>query len=316
MLTKRVDDLTGDDLRALVDNGAQEGKTLEYKRDLPGGSDEQKREFLADVSSFANAGGGYIVFGIEEDGGQAKSVVGVKIEDLDRERLRLEGILRSGLEPRLPAVEIRAVPCGERLCLVIHVAKSWSAPHRVTFREHSKFYSRTSAGKYPLDVQELRLAFTGSEVVAERIRRFREDRLAQIVARDTPVPLAAGACAVLHVVPLQGFASGVMLDLQELGEARTVCPPGYRGFRDHINLDGLVHCSGDVGDGYAQIFRSGAIEFVSTEVFRGTPFLANITKGFSSRRCQVGWSSIGSAMWRRPPTSFSRCLGCGIIGVA
>jgi hypothetical protein len=45
----------------LQNSGVQEGKTLEYKRELPGGSDQDKREFLADVSSFANTEGGDII---------------------------------------------------------------------------------------------------------------------------------------------------------------------------------------------------------------------------------------------------------------
>jgi len=35
-------------------------------RDLPSGSDADKKEFQADVTSFANAAGGDLVFGIEE----------------------------------------------------------------------------------------------------------------------------------------------------------------------------------------------------------------------------------------------------------
>jgi hypothetical protein len=36
----------------------REGRQLEYKETLPGNSDEDKREFLSDVTSFANAAGG------------------------------------------------------------------------------------------------------------------------------------------------------------------------------------------------------------------------------------------------------------------
>lgn len=43
-----------------------ESRTLEYKRDLPDPKDrDSKREFLGDVTSFANAQGGDIVYGIE-----------------------------------------------------------------------------------------------------------------------------------------------------------------------------------------------------------------------------------------------------------
>ena len=69
MIPKRFDEITKADIDALVANGVAEGRTLDYKRTLPGGKDDEKREFLADVSSFANAAGGDIIFGVEEDQG-------------------------------------------------------------------------------------------------------------------------------------------------------------------------------------------------------------------------------------------------------
>src|SRR2546422_806415 len=44
-------------LQALVTNAVLEGRRLEYKEELPGTGDGERREFLADASSFANAGG-------------------------------------------------------------------------------------------------------------------------------------------------------------------------------------------------------------------------------------------------------------------
>jgi hypothetical protein len=41
----------------------------DYKRDIYGNSENDKREFLADVSSFANTIGGDIVIGIDEASG-------------------------------------------------------------------------------------------------------------------------------------------------------------------------------------------------------------------------------------------------------
>jgi len=57
------------DLQNLIDNAVAEGRTIEYKQALPGGTDSEKKEFLADVSSFANTAGGDLLFGISEDKG-------------------------------------------------------------------------------------------------------------------------------------------------------------------------------------------------------------------------------------------------------
>jgi hypothetical protein len=42
-------------LIALIDDGELEGKMIDYKRDRVGQADGDKKEFLYDVSSFANA---------------------------------------------------------------------------------------------------------------------------------------------------------------------------------------------------------------------------------------------------------------------
>ncbi|MCK5240903.1 ATP-binding protein [bacterium] len=48
----------------MISNQIQESRTIEYKESLPGNSDQDKREFLADISSFANAAGGDLLYGI------------------------------------------------------------------------------------------------------------------------------------------------------------------------------------------------------------------------------------------------------------
>jgi predicted HTH transcriptional regulator len=57
------------DLVALVHEREPEGKTLDYKPDAVGRTDEAKKEFLYDVTSFANSAGGHLIFGIEEQAG-------------------------------------------------------------------------------------------------------------------------------------------------------------------------------------------------------------------------------------------------------
>ena len=53
-MPESLNEIVESDIRELKDAGIQEGKTVEYKRELLGTRDDEKREFLADVSSFAN----------------------------------------------------------------------------------------------------------------------------------------------------------------------------------------------------------------------------------------------------------------------
>src|SRR4051812_41318824 len=99
MIPKPLSQVSERDIQALVGQ-VSEGRTLDFKRDLPGGSDADKKEFLADVSSFANTNGGDLILGVDEKAGVASKIVGVSASDVDAETLRLEQIILSGLDPR------------------------------------------------------------------------------------------------------------------------------------------------------------------------------------------------------------------------
>jgi len=193
VIPQHLADIAPADIEALVDNAVAESTTLEFKRDLPGGSDDAKREFLADISALANTSGGDILFGIEEENGCASAITGIRVEDdLDAEILRLGNILHNGLEPRIRYSHL-ALPCAQGTVLLFRVEKSWNAPHRVVFKAYDKFFARTATGKYPLDVQQLRRAFIDNNTVAERMRNFRAERLGSIIAGVTPIPISPGS---------------------------------------------------------------------------------------------------------------------------
>ena len=60
-LEKPLEDITEKDLNELIENQVIEKKHLEYKRLLPSGRESDKKEFLADIISFANTSGGDII---------------------------------------------------------------------------------------------------------------------------------------------------------------------------------------------------------------------------------------------------------------
>jgi predicted HTH transcriptional regulator len=84
-----IEEITDADLRELKDNEVGEGILHEYKLDLYGTSDADKKEFLKDASSFANTAGGHIVVGVKEDQGLPIDFPGISTNP-DEEKLRLE----------------------------------------------------------------------------------------------------------------------------------------------------------------------------------------------------------------------------------
>jgi predicted HTH transcriptional regulator len=71
MLTKRLEDIDLADIEALRANGVAEGHFLDFKATGVADSRDDRREFLADASAFANASGGAIIYGVTESAGVA-----------------------------------------------------------------------------------------------------------------------------------------------------------------------------------------------------------------------------------------------------
>ena len=273
MIAKNVNEITKDDLQALIDNSKLEGKTIEYKQSLPDNSDSDKKEFLADISSFSNASGGDLIYGITEDRdkGVPKKLEGLTIENIDREINRLESMIRDGIEPRISGIVHKPINLSNsKVALIIRIPRSWNSPHRVSFKGQDKFYTRSAKGKYPMDVTELRIAFNLSETITERIRRFREDRISKIFANETPVPFYDTAKIVLHLIPINSFSPAQRYEINKIAShPERIQPIFHSGFTHRYNLDGLLNYSRDRKEksrSYVQLFRIGIIEAVEGEL--------------------------------------------------
>jgi hypothetical protein len=150
------------------------------------------------------------------------------------------------------------------------------SPHGYLSRD-SKFYSRNSAGKYALDVDELRNAFAFARVSGDKIRDFRADRISKIGAGLAPIALLARSLVVLHIIPVSALESETRLDVGQV--CRTFHPNeihpifSNRGFTTRINFDGYLAYDWSeehkAAMSYLQVFRNGVVESVSVEVLYG-----------------------------------------------
>lgn len=265
MIPKDITQIKEEDLQSLIDNAVSERKTLEYKQILKVISDGDRKEFLADVSSFANASGGDLIIGISTKEETPQALLGIDITN--DEITKLDSIIRDGIEPRLPSATIQPVPLSNsKNILIIRVAKSWISPHRVSFKGHDKFYSRSSNGKYPIDVTELRIAFNLSDTITERIRKFREERISKIYANETPVPFFDGAKIILHIIPIISFNPQQRYSIEAVTSNQGSLQPIYcSGWNSMYNLDGFLSYSGnakEISHSYVQLYRNGIIEGV------------------------------------------------------
>ena len=269
MIQKTLNEINIEDLNELVTNSVSEGRNLDYKRDLCGNSDADKKEFLSDISSFANATGGDLLFGVDEAEGAASAIVGLKELDADATILRLESSIRDGIEPRIAGVQFRVVESDKNgPVLIVRIPNSWASPHMVTFKGTSRFFSRGSAGKFQMDVAEIRSAFDATGLLSRQIAEWRTDRIGKVISGDVPFDVYRDSGIVLHLVPMASFDQLAFSATDLSMRNHSFWPINTGGGGTRLNLDGFVSYSGnpeydEPSSGYVQVFRSGAVEAVS-----------------------------------------------------
>jgi hypothetical protein len=274
MLPVRFDEIGSADILRLVEDKTSERKRLEYKEKLTIDTGDQKAEFLADISSFANASGGDIIFGVSDErdeNGNATGVPGeikpLSIASVQIELGRIENIIQSGIQPRLPDVHPKAVEIpGIGTVIVVRVGKSWLAPHMVNYANRTRFYSRNNTlGKFQLDVQQIGAAFASQRGMGERLRSWKADRISKAVAGEGPIRLE-GPTVLFHFVSAAALTDEQSLprifDTAKWGSAYRLIYTSVRSQR--YNADGLLAISRKdsvQGQSYLQIFRNGSLEY-------------------------------------------------------
>ena len=275
MLDKPLEQITLSDLEDLIKECISEGKTIDYKRDMYGKIDPDKKELLKDASSFANTMGGDLVIGMDEANGVPTAIPGVSVSDVDAEKLRLDETIRRGIEPRIDfAIHTIGTETGTTV-FIIRARESWILPHRVVYHgQFGEFWARNSAGKYSMDTTELRRAFNLSESVYEKVKSFRQERLDEIARGNTPIPLKERARLIVHLIPLEALRSRVSLRIDDvMAFAQSFPPIGSRevgGYGPRLTFDGIVLFSGGKPDSsentYAQLYRNGIVEAVTDDI--------------------------------------------------
>jgi Putative DNA-binding domain len=258
-------------LQAMVSNGVAEGTGIEFKEETYGRTDSDIKEFLKDISSFANTFGGYLVIGMAENEGIAANLKGIRTPDIDAELQRFESLMRDGIQPRISGIQLKPISLATGAhAIVFNIPRSWNPPHRVSAKNTNRFYIRNSSGVHEASVEELRLLFSQAGTIQDRSRAYRHERLAKIQTGEIPVDLANHlGKLVVHIVPFSSFSSPTQVDLEfAVNNPHDLIPMGQTsGYSPTINFDGFINIrGGDQCFGYTQLFRDGRIEAVKVRV--------------------------------------------------
>jgi Putative DNA-binding domain len=149
---------TREDLHRLVEDGYEEGLTLEYKASSAlTRSSEAITELCKDVSAMANSAGGQIVYGVEENRQTKKpECVDHGVVDSKITREWIIQILNSHIQPRIHGVTIDRIPLsgsGGPFGFVINIPSTHNGPHQAPDK---KYYRRFELHSVPMEDYEIR----------------------------------------------------------------------------------------------------------------------------------------------------------------
>ena len=176
------------DLEVLIDNNDyRENDFLDYKRtfsflEYEKGKqrDEKKAEFKNDVCAFANAEGGYLIYGVCDDKGCASEIVGLDIPDDNTDRFEMERRNDlNGIQPKIPLIQFRFVKLSSgKYVVILFVKHDGFSPYIHVVDEKSyKIYKRYGNGKKVIPYTELRHMFNSSLTLEQSIKDYIKERL-------------------------------------------------------------------------------------------------------------------------------------------
>jgi hypothetical protein len=115
-----------------------------------------------------------------------------------------------------------------------------------------------------MDIPDLKQALVFSEGAAERMKRFRIERVGNVISRETPVPLNSNQCIIIHLLPLLSFTGNLQLDPANLSNLVDMPPMRHGGgWSPTFTFEGKMTYS-SIGTGpahtYMLLFRNGVVE--------------------------------------------------------
>jgi hypothetical protein len=275
---KQIEEISIEDINTLINDQVRESTHIEYKSILPDQSQQSKHKYLAQVTSFANSGGGFLLFGIEEDAGLPTKIIGVELPDPDKASLALDHSMLNGISPRIPNVKIRSIEISkEKFIFIVRIGKSFSGPHMISLNDSNRFYSRSTAGKVLMDVNQIRDAFLQSDVVLDKIKEFRENRLNAIRENRCFAQIYGESKLVMHIIPFDSFSLSPEFNFGKIGKnTQNLRSPIDSYARERINIDGILcytpHYEKAILTStieyFTQLYRTGIIEYVDSQTIR------------------------------------------------
>ena len=206
-------DCNEDDLQALIDNpDYRENEYIDYKRTfsfLEMDKNNPKRishiaEFRSDVCAFANADGGYLLFGISDKNGMAKELVGVDIDANNTDKFELDRKNNlSPILPKIPSVQFKFISLNNgKYVVVLFVHRDAYAPYvHIENERDYKVYKRIGNGKSTMSYMELKIMFNQSLSLDAEVLKYRQQRIDYYRSQEDTPEHRYSQFLLFHIIP-------------------------------------------------------------------------------------------------------------------
>jgi predicted HTH transcriptional regulator len=175
---KLIQEITREDIYELVTQRAAEDEFLDFKKilfhpDQPKDKNEKdKNDFALDCSAFANAQGGHLIVGIEEEEHRASGLSPMDSYQAQQIAKICRDIAIARIRPNVPQIQVQPLALSDKEWLtVVHVPESLKKPHMWFFDDQMCFMIRDNDRKRIMAYDEISEMF---------LRGPREEQLRRI----------------------------------------------------------------------------------------------------------------------------------------
>ncbi len=146
-----------DDIRDLINIGAEESIILEFKSSGSlENNDKKKSEIAKDVSAFANSAGGVIIYGVNEKNHKAESLSPIDGNLYTKEWL--EHVIQSRIQRKIEGLKIIPIRLNGKVqqsLYVVNIPESSLAPHMTSDKKYYKRYNFESVQMEEYEIRNL-----------------------------------------------------------------------------------------------------------------------------------------------------------------
>ncbi len=291
-VTQSSERLTVRDIERFLETKAPEDTTLEFKQAVYEKSDKGKKEFVKDVTAFANSQGGHLVIGVIEKERCATALNPLKGIDLDAEMQRLQNLCNTRVVPLITGVDIYCIDVDGGALLAVKVPKSPTAPHQAKSEKSKTFHQRHSNCTSEMDVSQLREAFTKSTTAENKAaelsrlwaytldERINASVLQEASKKGTNKIELAGmdgsefdskdGVVALHIIPIGSIFERTSFTIEAIRQSEGLFAPlTVRGYKEEIDVDRVTYYNNEHDINHlTQVHRTGALEIVSEGFIR------------------------------------------------